>query len=156
MKLMTNLIFLFLSTVALNCNGNSNILDNNSSLEENNLEVLKALRLKTGSFNNGSRDLKSSVKISADFNQKFPGTDISCGYVLRYYFYTNIHLNSTEPALISMDGSTFIISNNAQNDNGDLVIYETKVAINLIKSMYYGNLEYKEFIKKYPTANIDI
>ena len=50
MKLMTNLIFLFLSTVALNCNGNSNILDNNSSLEENNLEVLKALRLKTGSL----------------------------------------------------------------------------------------------------------
>ena len=102
-----------------------------------------------------SRNMKSSVTNSNDFDQKFPGTNVTCGYVLRYFFYTNIHLNSDNAMLISMDGTSFDIPLSDKNQNVDSAIYETKIVINLIRGMFYGNSEFKEFIEKYPNAEID-
>ena len=90
-----------------------------------------------------------------DFDQNFPGTNVSCGYILRYFFYTNIHLNSDSPMLISMDGTEFDIDYKNQISGNSIALYETKVVINLIKGMYYGNSEFKEFIKQYPEAQIN-
>ena len=42
-----------------------------------------------------------------------------------------------------------------KNENVDSAIYETKIVINLIRGMYYGNSEFKEFIEKYPNAEVD-
>ena len=99
--------------------------------------------------------MKSSVEHSVDFDQNFPGTNVSCGYILRYFFYTNIHLNSDSPMLISMDGTEFDIDYKNQISGNSIALYETKVVINLIKGMYYGNSEFKEFIKQYPEAQIN-
>ena len=57
--------------------------------------------------------------------------------------------------LISMDGTRFDIPLNNKNQDFDSAIYETKIVINLIKGMYYGNSEFKEFIEKYPNAEVD-
>lgn len=138
-----------------NCTGNSNAVIKNMAAEEEILEILKALRSKDGIFANGSRNMKSSVEHSVDFDQNFPGTNVSCGYVLRYFFYTNIHLNSNDAMLISMDGTRFDIPLSKKNQNVDSAIYETKIVINLIRGMYYGNSEFKEFIEKYPNAEVD-
>ena len=40
-----------------------------------------------------TRDLNTVVTNSADFDYIFPNTDKSCGYILRYFFRTNIYLN---------------------------------------------------------------
>ena len=138
-----------------NCTGNSNAVVKNMAAEEETLEILKALRSKDGIFSNSSRNMKSSVEHSVDFDQNFPGTNVSCGYVLRYFFYTNIHLNSNDAMLISMDGTRFDIPLSKKNQNVDSAIYETKIVINLIRGMYYGNSEFKEFIEKYPNAEVD-
>ena len=138
-----------------NCSGNSEIVNQDNLAEEESVEVLKALRTKDGFFTNNSRNMKSSVANRNDFDQKFPGTNVSCGYVLRYFFYTNIHLNSNDAMLISMDGTRFDIPLNNKNQDFDSAIYETKIVINLIRGMYYGNSEFKEFIEKYPNAEVD-
>ena len=54
-----------------------------------------------------------------------------------------------------MDGTRFDIPLNNKNENVDSAIYETKIVINLIRGMYYGNSEFKEFIEKYPNAEVD-
>ena len=123
--------------------------------EEETSEILKALRSKDGIFANTSRNMKSSVEYSVDFDQNFPGTNVSCGYILRYFFYTNIHLKSDSPMLISMDGTEFDINYKNQISGNSIALYETKVVINLIKGMYYGNSEFKEFIEQYPEAQIN-
>ena len=138
-----------------NCSGNSEMINQDIQAEEESVKVLKALRTKDGFFANNSRNMKSSVTNSNDFDQKFPGTNVTCGYVLRYFFYTNIHLNSDNAMLISMDGTRFDIPLSDKNQNIDSAIYETKIVINLIRGMYYGNSEFKEFIEKYPNAEID-
>ena len=150
-KLLFSLMIIFLSS----CTGNSTTVIKNMAAEEETLEILKALRSKDGIFANSSRNMKSSVEHSVDFDQNFPGTNVSCGYVLRYFFYTNIHLNSNDAMLISMDGTRFDIPMINKNKNADSAIYETKIVINLIRGMYYGNSEFKEFIEKYPNAEVD-
>ena len=138
-----------------NCTGNSTTIVKNMAAEEETSEILKALRSKDGIFANTSRNMKSSVEYSVDFDQNFPGTNVSCGYILRYFFYTNIHLKSDSPMLISMDGTEFDIDYKNQISGNSIVLYETKVVINLIKGMYYGNSEFKEFIEQYPEAQIN-
>ena len=138
-----------------NCSGNSEMINQDIQAEKESVEVLKALRTKDGFFANNSRNMKSSVTNSNDFDQKFPGTNVSCGYILRYFFYTNIHLNSDDAMLISMDGTKFDIPLSDKSQNVDSVVYETKIVINLIRGMFYGNDEFKEFIEKYPNAEID-
>ena len=155
MNFLIKLIFIPTIIIISNCTENFNTVVKNTSDEEETLEILRALRLKDGVFTNNSRNMKSSVVNKNDFDQKFPGTNVSCGYVLRYFFYTNIHLNSNDAMLISMDGTRFDIPLNNKNQNVDSVIYETKIVINLIRGMYYGNSEFKEFIEKYPNAEVD-
>ena len=155
MSFYNKLFFLLMIIFLSNCTGNSNAVIKNMAAEEEILEILKALRSKDGIFANGSRNMKSSVEHSVDFDQNFPGTNVSCGYVLRYFFYTNIHLNSNDAMLISMDGTRFDIPLSKKNQNVDSAIYETKIVINLIRGMYYGNSEFKEFIEKYPNAEVD-
>ena len=148
-------LILLLITLLTNCSGNSEKITQDIQAEEESTEVLKAFRTKDGIFANNSRNMKSSVVNSNDFDQNFPGTNVSCGYILRYYFYTNIHLNSQNPMLITMDGTEFDIDYKKQANGDNIVLYETKVVINLIKGMYFGNSEFNEFIEQHPEAQIN-
>ena len=120
--------------------------DESFILNDNKL-VLPALRERSAThFNNGTRDLYTLISDSNAFNVIYPGTNKSCGYIIRYYFYTNIFLNNEVSLLISMDGSKFDVS--TSND----IIMQTKNMISIINGMSFGWQEYRDFISKYPNA----
>ena len=120
--------------------------DQSFILNDNKL-VLPALREQsTNHFNNGTRDFYTLISDSNAFNIIYPGTNKSCSYIIRYYFYTNIFLNNEVSLLISMDGSKFDVS--TSND----IIMQTKNMISIINGMSFGRQEYREFISKYPNA----
>ena len=120
--------------------------DESFILNDNKL-VLPALRERSAThFNNGTRDLYTLISDSKAFNVIYPGTNKSCGYIIRYYFYTNIFLNNEVSLLISMDGSKFDVS--TSND----IIMQTKYMISIINGMSFGWQEYRDFINKYPNA----
>ncbi|MGY8751720.1 MAG: hypothetical protein ACKVKJ_06760 [Fidelibacterota bacterium] len=112
----------------------------------NNEEViLTALRERSETkLSNSTRDFYSIFSDSSTFNIIYPGTNKSCGYILRYYFYTNIFIGSDQSILVSMDRSRFNI---LSEDN---VISQTKSVIERIRNMSFGNEEYQEFINEYP------
>ena len=121
--------------------------DESFILNDNKL-VLPALRERSAThFNNGTRDFYTLISDSNAFNVIYPGTNKSCGYIIRYYFYTNIFLNNEVSLLISMDGSKFDVS--TSND----IIMQTKNMISIINGMSFGWQEYRDFISKYPNAN---
>ena len=120
--------------------------DESFILNDNKL-VLPALRERSAThFNNGTRDFYTLISDSNAFNVIYPGTNKSCGYIIRYYFYTNIFLNNEVSLLISMDGSKFDVS--TSND----IIMKTKNMISIINGMSFGWQEYRDFISKYPNA----
>ena len=120
--------------------------DESFILNDNKL-VLPALRERSAThFNNGTRDFYTLISDSNAFNVIYPGTNKSCGYIIRYYFYTNIFLNNEVSLLISMDGSKFDVS--TRND----IIMQTKNMISIINGMSFGWQEYRDFISKYPNA----
>ena len=120
--------------------------DESFILNDNKL-VLPALRERSAThFNNGTRDFYTLISDSNAFNVIYPGTNKSCGYIIRYYFYTNIFLNNEVSLLISMDGSKFDVS--TSND----IIMQTKNMISIINGMSFGWHEYRDFISKYPNA----
>ena len=120
--------------------------DESFILNDNKL-VLPALRERSAThFNNGTRDFYTLISDSNAFNIIYPGTNKSCGYIIRYYFYTNIFLNNEVSLLISMDGSKFDVS--TSND----IIMQTKNMISIINGMSFGWQEYRDFISKYPNA----
>ena len=120
--------------------------DESFILNDNKL-VLPALRERSAThFNNGTRDFYTLISDSNAFNVIYPGTNKSCGYIIRHYFYTNIFLNNEVSLLISMDGSKFDVS--TSND----IIMQTKNMISIINGMYFGWQEYRDFISKYPNA----
>ena len=120
--------------------------DESFILNDNKL-VLPALRERSSThFNNGTRDFYTLLSDSNAFNVIYPGTNKSCGYIIRYYFYTNIFLNNEVSLLISMDGSKFDVS--TSND----IIMQTKNMISIINGMSFGWQEYRDFISKYPNA----
>ena len=120
--------------------------DESFILKDNKL-VLPALRERSAThFNNGTRDFYTLISDSNAFNVIYPGTNKSCGYIIRYYFYTNIFLNNEVSLLISMDGSKFDVS--TSND----IIMQTKNMISIINGMSFGWQEYRDFISKYPNA----
>lgn len=120
--------------------------DESFILNDNKL-VLPAIRERSAThLNNGTRDFYTPISDSNAFNVIYPGTNKSCGYIIRYYFYTNIFLNNEVSLLISMDGSKFNIS--ASND----IILQTKNIISIINGMSFGRQEYREFISKYPNS----
>ena len=120
--------------------------DESFILNDNKL-VLPALRVRSAKhFNNGTRDFYTLISDSNAFNVIYPGTNKSCGYIIRYYFYTNIFLNNEVSLLISMDGNKFDVS--TSND----IIMQTKNMISIINGMSFGWQEYRDFISKYPNA----
>ena len=85
-----------------------------------------------------TRDLY--IKYSYDkLNFNYYNTLIKCNFILRYYFHCNIYTNSNHNTLVSMDGSRY----NLYGLNPVQLVLNT---INIIKSMYYGNKEYEDFI----------
>lgn len=120
--------------------------DESFILNDNKL-VLPALRERSATYlNDSTRDFYTLISDSNAFNVIYPGTNKSCGYIIRYYFYTNIFLNNEVSLLISMDGSKFDVS--TSND----IIMQTKNMISIINGMSFGWQEYRDFISKYPNA----
>ena len=62
---------------------------NNEKSNNINEIVLSALREKDR-FGNDTRNLYTNFRNPKIFELMYPGTDLTCGYILRYYFYTNI------------------------------------------------------------------
>ena len=100
---------------------------------------LNALR-HSDNFSKPFRVLKTTISDKSLFQQYYNNTNLTLDYVIRYHFYTSIHLNAEKNELISMDGSNFnLFSKNAV----DL----TDEVITLVSKMYFGKKEYKEFKK---------
>lgn len=126
----------------------------NSSGSDNDFDqpeiILEALRERSGVFfENKTRNYYTPINDSISFETIYPGTDISCGYILRFYFYTNIHLSSKNNKLFSMDGSKFILS-----ITGKDVIDLTREVINIIGGMSMGVNELEKFLENYPKAKL--
>ena len=133
------IIVFFLNLILAACE--DKVLDNTNDEEL----ILPALRERSDiSFTNSTRDFYTTILDSTYFDTTYPGTNKSCGFIIRYYFYTNIFIGSDQSILVSMDRSRFNISSE------DNVISQTKSVIERIRNMSYGNEEYQEFINEYP------
>ena len=138
MKIKILVMFLIFS-----CSVNTEMDNSISDIE------LPALRVNQ-SFSKGYRVLKTTITDPFIFDTKFPATDLSIGYVLRYYFYTAIDLSSTNNVLLSMNNNSFSMPETS--DPIELVradIYE-------IRDMAYGSKDYQDFVEKYFSGCIDI
>ena len=114
----------------------------NNDIKDHAVEIeLPALRT-NNNFNQGYRILKTTISDPLLFDFTFPETNISLGYVLRYYFYTGIDLNSDTNQLTSMDNRTFDMPET--EDPVELV----KAVIQEVSKMGFGSREYREFVKK--------
>ena len=133
------IIVFFLNLILAACE--DKVLDNTNDEEL----ILPALRERSDiSFTNSTRDFYTTILDSTYFETTYPGTNKSCGFIIRYYFYTNIFIGSDRSILVSMDRSSFNI---LSEDN---VISQTKSVIERIRNMSFGNEEYQEFINEYP------
>ena len=133
------IIVFFLNLILAACE--DKVLDNINDEEL----ILPALRERSDiSFTNNTRDFYTTILDSTYFDTTYPGTNKSCGFIIRYYFYTNIFIGSDQSILVSMDRSKFNI---LSEDN---VISQTKSVIERIRNMSFGNEEYQEFINEYP------
>ena len=133
------IIVFFLNLILAACE--DKVLDNTNDEEL----ILPALRERSDiSFTNNTRDFYTTILDSTYFDTTYPGTNKSCGFIIRYYFYTNIFIGSDQSILVSMDRSKFNI---LSEDN---VISQTKSVIERIRNMSFGNEEYQEFINEYP------
>ncbi|MFL3024816.1 MAG: hypothetical protein ACJZ1P_03015 [Candidatus Neomarinimicrobiota bacterium] len=133
------IIVFFLNLILAACE--DKVLDNINDEEL----ILPALRERSDiSFTNSTRDFYTTILDSTYFDTTYPGTNKSCGFIIRYYFYTNIFIGSDRSILVSMDRSSFNISSE------DNVISQTKSVIERIRNMSFGNEEYQEFINEYP------
>ena len=133
------IIVFFLNLILAACE--DKVLDNTNDEEL----ILPALRERSDiSFTNNTRDFYTTILDSTYFETTYPGTNKSCGFIIRYYFYTNIFIGSDRSILVSMDRSRFNISSE------DNVISQTKSVIERIRNMSFGNEEYQEFINVYP------
>lgn len=133
------IIVFFLNLILAACE--DKVLDNINDEEL----ILPALRERSDiSFTNNTRDFYTTILDSTYFDTTYPGTNKSCGFIIRYYFYTNIFIGSDRSILVSMDRSSFNISSE------DNVISQTKSVIERIRNMSFGNEEYQEFINEYP------
>ena len=84
------------------------------------------------------------------FDYIFPNTDVSCGYVIRYFFHTNIHLGKESNKLISMNGSIFNFENIDIIEEREYIISLTKSVLMVVGDMYFGSSELQEFLNIYP------
>ena len=117
--------------------------------------ILPAFRERTDiSFDKKTRDLNTLILDSSSFDCVFPNTDISCGYLIRYYFHTNILLCKDSNELISMSGSTFRFDEFDNTQQKEYIINLSKQVITTIGDMYFGYSELQEFLGAYP--NVDL
>jgi len=109
-------------------------------------DELTALRL-SDNFSKPYRVLKTTISDQSLFQQYYNDTNLTLEYVIRYHFYTSIHLNSEKNQLISMDGTKFNLSSKNAIDLTDEVV-------SLVGKMYFGKKEFKEFVNsiKKPSA----
>ena len=102
-----------------------------------------------------TRDLNTVVTNSADFDYIFPNTDKSCGYILRYFFRTNIYLNQNSNILVSMDGDNYSLESKPYFPNNEYYIIKLcRNVINKIGLMHFGSQELSDFLDIYPDADI--
>lgn len=100
---------------------------------------LPALRL-SDNFSKPYRVLNTTISDKSLFQQYYSNTDLTLEYVIRYYFYTSINLNSEQNELISMDGTKFdLYSENAKDLTDEI--------ISLVSKMYIGRKEFIDFKK---------
>ena len=136
-------LILFMILGCANSTGSDN--DNDQSTI-----ILEALRERPGvSFVNKTRNYYTSIDDSLLFETIFPGTEITCGYILRFYFYTNIYLSSNSNELFSMDGSKFVLTNSSKD-----VIALTREVIKTIGGMSMGANELENFLEDHPDAGL--
>ena len=117
--------------------------------------ILMALKERNDlGFDNKTRDLYTIVEDSLKFDYIFPNTDVSCGYVIRYFFHTNIHLGKESNKLISMNGSIFNFENIDSMEEREYIISLTKSVLVTVGDMYFGSSELQEFLNIYPDVVI--
>ena len=117
--------------------------------------ILKALKERNDlDFDKKTRDFYTLVEDSSKFDYIFPNTDVSCGYIIRYFFHTNIHLSSDSNELVSMNGSVFDIEVYDSINEKDYIINLTRKVLIKIGDMYYGFSELQDFLDAYPNVVI--
>ena len=117
---------------------------------QNQESILKALRkINMTAYKGQSRMLFLTAHTIKDLQTVFPGTDKTCEYILRYYFYTEIHLNKKSNVLFAMDGTKFHI-----NKRNTSAVFLTASVINLIGDMHYGKSEMKSFLIDHPEVSL--
>ena len=116
--------------------------------------MLDALRKrKNVAFKKKTRILKTNLEFETDFDTIYPGTNKTCAYVLRYFFHTDIHFNKNLNELISMDGTSFVISKDARHlEIVNQAVMLTEEVIKLIGNMYFGYHELDVFLETFPKA----
>ena len=125
---MMKKIFLFLLLVPLVSFGQT----------KDSINQYKALRLKNElGFQKSYRVLKTTFKSLEGFQTFYPGTKITLEKILRYHFYTAIHINQKENKLFSMDLTEFKLKNNTSEEE------ITKETVALIGDMFFGSNELK-------------
>jgi len=117
---------------------------------QNQESVLTALRKSnTTAYKGQSRVLFLTTPTIKDLQTVFPGTDKTCEYILRYYFYTEIHLNKKSNVLFAMDGTKFHL-----DKRNTSAVSLTASVISLIGGMFYGNSEMKSFLEQHPKVSL--
>tara|TARA_B110000908_G_scaffold151156_1_gene185679 strand:- start:41 stop:535 length:495 start_codon:yes stop_codon:yes gene_type:complete len=105
---------------------------------QDSINKYEPLRLKEElGFNRRYRVLKTTFKSLDGFQKYYPGTKITLERILRYHFYTAIHINQKENKLISMDLTEFSLKNNTSEEK------ITKETVKLIGDMFFGSNELK-------------
>ena len=149
-----NLLLIILSLLCnLNCKYIYSSKTENTDMSVSN--ILMALKERNDlGFDNKTRDLYTIVEDSLKFDYIFPNTDVSCGYVIRYFFHTNIHLGKESNKLISMNGSIFNFENIDSMEEREYIISLTKSVLVTVGDMYFGSSELQEFLNIYPDVVI--
>ena len=152
--MIKNLVLIILFSLCnLNCKQIYSSKTETTNMSASNILIALNERDDLG-FDNKTRDLYSIVKDSLKFDYIFPNTDVSCGYVIRYFFHTNIHLGKDSNKLISMNGSIFNFENVDSMEGREYIISLTKRVLITIGDMYFGSSELQEFLNVYPNVVI--
>ena len=111
---------------------------------QDSINKYEPLRLKEElGFNRRYRVLKTTFKSLDGFQKYYPGTKITLERILRYHFYTAIHINQKENKLISMDLTEFPLKSSASEEK------ITKETVKLIGDMFFGSNELKVILIQY-------
>ena len=151
--MIKNLLLIFVSLGIWNCSYIHKSEIKHTGMSADN--ILTALEERNDlAFDNKTRDLYTIVEDSLKFDYIFPNTDVSCGYVIRYFFHTNIHLGKESNKLISMNGSIFNFENIDSMEEREYIISLTKSVLETVGDMYFGSSELQEFLNIYPDVVI--